>query len=68
MRTAEQVTFGGSGLDRADEVRGDEAMIQVAVAEGRARSIVLWRGKPLLRAETLDQLVVVTPDHPVLAR
>lgn len=67
MRTAEQVTFGGSGLDRADEVRGDEAMIQVAVAEGRARSIVLWRGKPLLRAETLDELVVVTPDHPVLA-
>ncbi|MBC7181578.1 MAG: NADH pyrophosphatase, partial [Roseovarius sp.] len=56
MRTAEQVTFGGSGLDRADELRGDEAMIQAAMAEGRARAIVLWRGKPLLRAETLDGL------------
>ena len=68
MRTAEQVTFGGSGLDRADEVRGDEAMIQVAVAEGRDRKSTRLNSSHLLRAETLDQLVVVTPDHPVLAR
>lgn len=68
MRTAEEVTFGGSALDRADELRGDEAAISRAMAEGRARSIVLWRGKPLLTAETLDGLIVVAPDHPVLAR
>lgn len=68
MRTSEQVTFGGSGLDRADELRSDEGLLQAAMTEGRARSIVLWRGKPLLRAETLDELVILAPDHPVLTR
>src|SRR6056297_4154092 len=68
MRRAEQVTFGGSGLDRADDLRGDAGAIGAAVAEGRARAVVVWRGKPLLAAGTLDRLIYVAADHPVLAR
>jgi len=68
MRRAEQVTFGGSGLDRADDLRGDAGAITAAVAEGRARAVVVWRGKPLMAAGTLDRLIYVAADHPVLAR
>ncbi|WP_297772966.1 NAD(+) diphosphatase [uncultured Roseovarius sp.] len=68
MRRAESVTFGGSALDRADDLRGDEAAIAAAVAAGRASVVVVWRGKPLVVGDGLDRLVRVTPDHPVLAR
>lgn len=68
MRRAEEVTFGGSGLDRADKLRGDAGAIAAAVSAGQARAVVLWRGKPLLRGPGLDALVLLAPDHPVLAR
>ena len=68
MQQAETVTFGGSGLDRADDLRGDEAAIAIARAEGCASAVVLWRGKPLVVAEALDRLIRVPVDHPVLAR
>jgi NAD+ diphosphatase len=68
MRQAEEVTFGGSGLDRADDIRGDDGAIATALAEGRARAVVLWRGKPLLAGPALDALVTLAPDHPVLNR
>ena len=60
MKIAETVTFGGSGLDRAAAERGiaDQLATQAA-----ARSIVLWRGKPLMHG---DRLVRVAMDHPVL--
>lgn len=66
MKHAETVTFGGSALDRAAEMRGDEAAIAYRVAEGRAATMLLWRGKPLVRAGTLDRLVWLAMDHPVL--
>ncbi|MEI4232626.1 NAD(+) diphosphatase [Roseovarius sp. D22-M7] len=68
MRKAEQVTFGGSGLDRADTLRGDTAAIDAAVAQGHARSLVFWQGKPLVASGTLDRVICVPCAHPVLAR
>lgn len=59
MKLAETVTFGGSTLDRAAELRGK-------LNEGdlhAARFIVLWRGKPLLGP---DGLVRLASEHPLL--
>lgn len=61
MKIAETVTFGGSGLDRAAEMRGQA----VALAkQGDARAILLWRGKPLIAGDSLLRLAM---DHPVMA-
>jgi len=68
MRQAEEVTFGGSGLDRADDLRGDATAIAAAVAAGRAQGLVLWRGKPLVAGGTFDRLIRLAPDHPVVSR
>lgn len=61
MKIAETVTFGGSGLDRAAELRADFAAVQ---ANPSARVILLWRGKPMVQA---DALVRVPLDHAVMA-
>ena len=68
MRIAETVTFGGSALDRAFELRRDPAVLLRAVEEGGADCILLWRGKPLVRENGLETLVRLPLDHPVLAR
>lgn len=46
MRIAETVTFGGSGLDRAAEMRGDAARIAALWRSSTARVLPVWRGKP----------------------
>ncbi|WP_333713092.1 NAD(+) diphosphatase [Yoonia sp.] len=61
MRIAETVTFGGSGLDRAAELRGDVAALRQRAG---AVAILLWRGKPLLSGESLQRVAL---DHPVMA-
>jgi len=48
MRGAESVTFGGSGLDRAADLRGDAAALARAAAAPAARVLPVWRGKPLV--------------------
>lgn len=63
MRHAETVTFGGSGLDRAALERPKAAELWSTPA---ARTIVLWRGKPLLTLAK-DQLRLLPTDHPILA-
>jgi len=68
MRCAEEVTFGGSGLDRADELRRDAGTLEAARAGGRAQATVIWRGKPLLSGGGRDALALLPADHPVLAR
>ena len=68
MRLAETVTFGGSGLDRADDIRGDDQAIATRIDEGAAQTLLIWRGKPLVQAETLDRLIRLPMDHPVLAQ
>ncbi len=60
MKIAETVTFGGSGLDRAAECRGEARALQ---AHPNARSIVLWRGKPMLKG---DAIMHVPLDHAIL--
>ena len=62
MLDAESVTFGTSGLDRAAEVRGDEAALHAL--RKVARILPLWRGKPALDAA--DALATVPLGHPVL--
>lgn len=63
MRIAESVTFGGSGLDRAAHLRGDEAKIAALLHTGRV--LPMWRGKPLMSGP--DRLGWVLAGHAVLA-
>lgn len=68
MGWADGVTFGGSGLDRAAELRGDAAGLAALCADPASRAIVLWRGKPLVRhGAGGTELVRLATDHPVLA-
>lgn len=62
MKDAETVMFGGSGLNRAAELRGDAARIDKMLETGGV--LPLWRGKPLLELET-RQPVFLPSDHPV---
>lgn len=64
MKRAEQVTFGGSGLDRAAELRSDKAALKAAASNPHARAILLWRGKPLLEGDALARLSM---NHPVMS-
>ena len=54
------LTFGGSNLDRAAELRPQTADLW---AKGDGRVVVFWRGKPLLNATGAE---FVGPAHPVL--
>ncbi len=67
MRNAETVTFGGSALDRAAELRGDDAAIAALAAAPDARAIALWRGKPLLSAPGRDALLRLPLGHDLFA-
>ena len=62
MRHAENVTFGGSLLDRAAGMRGDAAVI--AALRDKGTVLPVWRGKVLRDGAGL---VWLGPDHPVLA-
>ena len=68
MRDAERVTFGGSGLDRAAELRGDAAALEALARSAQARHALLWRGKPLMRDAGDGQLALaaLAPDAPAL--
>lgn len=61
MKIAETVTFGGSALDRAAELRGQAEQL---AKTAEARFILMWRGKLLLAG---DRLCRVPGDHPVMA-
>ncbi|MFW2588751.1 NAD(+) diphosphatase [Sagittula sp. SSi028] len=61
MQHAETVTFGGSGLDRAAEIRGDAQALA-----GPGETIVMWRGKPLVN-DSADRVLRLPMDHPILA-
>jgi len=67
MRHAETVTFGGSELDRASELRADAAALAAAAADPAARTVLLWRGKPLINRARPAALMRVPMDHPALA-
>lgn len=67
MRHAETVTFGGSHLDRAAEMRGDSDALKVAMAQASAAAIVFWRSKPMISGLGGDTLAHLPLDHPILA-
>lgn len=66
MRHAEQVTFGGSALDRAGEIRDKPDVVRFAQSAGDTRAILFWRGKPLIDRTRPASLVRLPMDHPVL--
>ena len=66
MKYAEQVTFGGSALDRAGEIRNDPKAVEAARSDPEARAVLFWRGKPLITPERPATLVRLALDHPVL--
>ncbi|MDF0600767.1 NAD(+) diphosphatase [Psychromarinibacter sp. C21-152] len=68
MRIAEQVTFGGSALNRAAELRGNPGAIAAQLADAHARALPIWRGKPLLTGEALDLPGWLPLDHAVFAQ
>ncbi len=65
MRIAETVTFGGSGLDRAAQLRGDNVALATHLAAGRV--LPVWRGKPLVAGVDMTMAGWVPAGHPVLA-
>ena len=69
MRHAETVTFGGSALNRAAELRGTEAQAALQ-AHPSAKTTLFWRGKPLVQdqADEAQGLAWVDLYHPALGR
>ncbi len=65
MIRAEQVTFGGSGLDRAGLLRGDSDKLEQARSDPAATCLLLWRGKLLVEGEALDKLALLSFKHRV---
>lgn len=66
MKIAESVTFGGSGLERAAELRGKPDEIQELMTDPNSLHTVFWRGKPLMSGDLQGELARLAPDHPVL--
>ena len=66
MKHAQTVTFGGSDLDRAHELRGDAAALARLAGQPDARTIVLWRGKPLVLGADRARLARLPLTHPAL--
>ncbi len=65
MKLAESVAFGGSGLNRAAELRGNPDKISVLTDSEEARVLPVWRGKPLLAGGARDRAGWLKPDHGV---
>jgi len=66
MRSAETVTFGGSGLNRAAHLRGDGDAMARLLAAGWV--LPVWRGKPLIAERDGCAAGWVPDGHPVLAQ
>ncbi len=62
MHFSDQVTFGGSGLDRAAYLRSDAFRISEMLATGRV--LPIWRGKPLVWGN--EMLGWLSADHAAL--
>lgn len=64
MRLAETVTFGGSALDRAADLRGDAGVLSRTLEAPGARILPMWRGKPLVAGED-RRLALLARSEPV---
>lgn len=68
MLDSELLTFGGSGLDRAAELRGDADALQLLRISPEAQYLPMWRGKPFVRGGEDDlSLATVPPDADILS-
>ncbi len=67
MHLAETVTFGGSGLNRAAELRTDAAQSTLKNHPG-ARVTFFWRGKPLVCGHDPEDIALawMALTHPIL--
>lgn len=68
MKHAETVTFGGSSLDRAGEIRLDRAALEAARTATDTCAVLFWRGKPLIETDEAAALARLPMDHPVIAQ
>ncbi|QBF33491.1 NAD(+) diphosphatase [Thalassococcus sp. S3] len=68
MKHAETVTFGGSGLNRASDLRNKPEELASLLAHPQAGCVLLWRGKPLVFGERADRLAVLPLNHPVILK
>ena len=66
MKHAETVTFGGSGLDRAAQLRADSAALDRLSRTKGAQTILLWRGKPLIARDPGCRVAWLNSDHALL--
>ncbi len=64
MKKAESVTFGGSGLDRAAELRSQPSALSRLMADPSSGVLPVWRGKLLLDMDTRAP-IWLPADHPV---
>ncbi len=68
MKHAETVTFGGSGLNRAAELRGKPEEISALLKQENTRIFPLWRGRILLTGDRYEQGACwVAPGHAITA-
>ncbi|MBV2358689.1 NAD(+) diphosphatase [Thalassococcus sp. CAU 1522] len=67
MQKSEDVTFGGSGLDRAGELRGNIPELARAMQAPGTRAVALWRGKPLVAGDAELCLARLPLAHPAFA-
>lgn len=67
MKHAETVTFGGSGLNRAAELRGADDQARL-LAQATARVLLMWRGKPCVSraGDLVEGLGWVEVSHPMV--
>jgi len=65
MANFEKVTFGGSNLDRAAELRNDPNVMAGFLADPNTRAVVLWRGKLLISGEENKSLVHMRLEEPM---
>ena len=61
MRLADQVTFGGGGLDRAAGLRGRDDALGRMLSDPSSRILPLWRLKPLVRGTEVPELAALAP-------
>jgi NAD+ diphosphatase len=61
---SDRVTFGGSGLDRAGNLRKNADRIEELFASPEARVLALWRGKPCFADDSRTSLAWLASGHP----
>jgi len=63
MRLAEQITFGGGGIDRAAHLRANGPELSRLWSDETTCAVPIWRGKPLCAPDGVGWMA---PTHPVI--